>query len=331
MPWDGLPTTMDRKVTGQDVTGLNVENQPELTPCEQHLAALHATVHIYLSMLQSVAECLGGACPPVGGPYRHRLSRLGKRLAFDSSKHAVEESCAVVAKELTNYASQASAYLRCHGTELRRAVAGLEELVRTVAQRQDFYAARLRQFASQMETTSYPEDPERRAETIALHSAGLISCVESMGHESQSLVQRMRAELVSVEQRLAESEITDPVTGLTNRREMERRIHVAAEGDAAPVLVRFDFGAPVPDEAARQVGARIGSQFRYNDVVCRWSENEFLVLFQGTREIAEARAGQVVPWVAGRYLLDTGEIMELHVEASLVGLEVFETAPAAQA
>jgi GGDEF domain-containing protein len=315
----------------KNTTDSNVENQSELTQCEQHLAALHATVHCYLSTLQSVAECLGGACPPVGGPYQHRLSRLGKRLAFDSSKDAVEESCAEVSKELINYAAQASAYLRCHGAELRRAIEGLEEIVRTMAQRQDFYAARLRQFATHMETTDYPEDPERRAETIALQAAGLNTCVESMGHESQSSMERMRAELAGVEQRLAESEITDPVTGLTNRREMERRIHLAAEGDAVPVLVRFDFGAPVPLEAARQVGARIGSQFRYNDVVCRWSEHEFLVLFQGTREIAEARAGQVVPWVAGRYLLDTGEIIEIHVEASLVGLEVLEAAPAAQA
>src|SRR5271168_4070448 len=48
-------------------------------------AALHAIVHSYLSTLLAVAECLGSACPPVGGPYQHRLNRLGKRLAFDSS------------------------------------------------------------------------------------------------------------------------------------------------------------------------------------------------------------------------------------------------------
>jgi GGDEF domain-containing protein len=318
---------MDQNVIGRSATD---SQEDQHTQCEQHLAALHGTVHSYLSTLQSVAECLGDACPPVGGPYRHRLSRLGKRLAFDSRKDAVEESCTEVSKELTNYAAQASAYLRCHGAELRRAVAGLDELVRTVARRQDFYAARLRQFAIQLETTDYPEDPEHRAEAIALQAAGLNTCIESMGHETQSLVERMRTELASVEQRLAESEITDPVTGLTNRREMERRIQAAAEGDVIPVLVRFDFGVPVPVEAARQVGARIGSQFRYNDVVCRWSDHEFLVLFQGTREIAKARAGQVVPWVAGRYLLDTGEITEIHVEASLVGLEVLESAPVAQ-
>lgn len=296
-------------------------------PGGEHLAALHSVTNSYLVTLMAVAECLGGACPPVGGPYRHRLARLGKRLAFDSSKEAVEESCAEVAQELTGYAAQAAAYLRCHGSELRRAVAAVEETIRALVQRQEFYAARLRQFATRMQNADYPEDPEGMVAAIARQAAGLNAWVDSMGRDSLALVERMRAELASVEQRLAESEITDPVTGLTNRREMERRIRAASEGGAAPVLVRFDLGGPVPDEVARQVGARIGSQFRYNDVVGRWSEREFLVLFQGAEEVARARAGQVVPWVGGRYLLDTGEIAEVRVEAGMVGLEVLETAP----
>jgi GGDEF domain-containing protein len=279
-----------------------------------------------LSTLLAVAECLGSACPPVGGPYQHRLSRLEKRLAFDSSKEAVEQSCEEVARQLKDYSAKASAYLRCHGVELRRAVAGVDELVRGLAQRQDFYAARLHQVAAQMENAPYPGDPLRFSEAVALQTAGLKTCIDSMFHESQSMVTRMRAELGMVEKRLQESEITDPVTGLTNHREMERRIREATVDGKTPVLIRFDLGDPVPDEVARQVGARIGSQFRYNDLVCRWSDHEFLVLFQSTAEVARTRLVQVVPWVAGRYLLDNSEIANIHVEASLVdgGLEGLE-------
>ena len=52
---------------------------------------------------------------------------------------------------------------------------------------------------------------------------------------------------------------------------------------------------------------RLGSQFRHKDFVCRWTDTEFLVLFQGPAEIAQIAPEQIVPWVAGRYLLENGE------------------------
>ena len=111
------------------------------------VASLHAAVNSYLSTLLAVAECLGSACPPVGGPYRHRLSRMEKRLAVDASPEYIEETCAKVAQELEDYAAKAAAYLRCHEVELRKAAAGVEEIVGALAQRQEFYAAQLLQLA----------------------------------------------------------------------------------------------------------------------------------------------------------------------------------------
>jgi len=68
-------------------------------------------IDCYLCTLQSLADTLSEACPPVGGPYRHRINRLRARLAFDPTPEAMEESCSVVARELIEYARQASAYL----------------------------------------------------------------------------------------------------------------------------------------------------------------------------------------------------------------------------
>ena len=74
------------------------------------------------------------------------------RLAFDTQAEGVEESYVEVAAELGDYARKASAYLDQHGIELRRAVTGLEKISRQLAERQDFYGARLRQFAAQLES-----------------------------------------------------------------------------------------------------------------------------------------------------------------------------------
>src|SRR5580698_1138862 len=124
------------------------------------LHALHTAVNCYLSTLDTVANALANACPEIGGLYRHRLSRLRARLAFDSSPAALEESADAVEEELVEYGLKASAYVDQHRLQLRSAISVLEEIVRTLAHRQDFYGTRLRQFAAQMETAVYPSDPE---------------------------------------------------------------------------------------------------------------------------------------------------------------------------
>ncbi|HTS74733.1 MAG TPA: hypothetical protein VMG40_00930 [Bryobacteraceae bacterium] len=298
------------------------EPSPNAPPEDPHLRALHTVVNCYLSTLETVANALGNSCPQIGGLYRHRLSRLRTRLAFDSSPQAIEESCDAVEVELYEYAKKAAAYVDQHGIQLRAAISVLEEIVRALAQRQDFYGTRLRQFAAQMEATAYPTDPEHLQDVVALQSAGLLSCVESMNHEAQSLVTRMQSELAAVEQRLSESEVTDPLTGLMNRREMERQIEARKGAGVQPILLQFLLSGRINDEVAKQVAARLGSQFRHKDFVCRWTENEFLVLFQGPVQIALSRAEQIVPWVTGRYALENGDNVEVEVKVHLVEAEL---------
>jgi GGDEF domain-containing protein len=268
-------------------------------------AALHAAVRSYLSTLLSISDCIGAACPEVGGFYRHRLNRLRSRLGFDITVEAMSESAAVVERELKDYASTTAHYITLHGEELQRTIEALATIVKSLAQRQDFYSARLRQFAAQIAPD--PTDP-----------AGLLGWVESMTTDTLSLVAQMRTELAAVAQRLRDAEVTDKLTGLMNRKEMERQIAKRREAGEDPVIVVFELSGDVRDEVAQQVATRLGSQFRHQDLLCRWTDHEFLVLFQGGREVALARTGQIVPWIAGRYPLDNGETVDIRVEAGLV-------------
>jgi len=263
-----------------------------------------------------MADALAQDCPPVGGPHRQRLSRLRARLAFDSSAAAIEESAAVASRELQEYAAEAALYVERHRLELRRALAGLEDIVRTIGQRQDFYSARLRQFAVRTERSPSPATSEN-----------LLSCVESLSHESQSLLKRMRDEMARVETRLTEAEITDPVTGLMNRREMERRIEAVRAAGESPVLLMFEFQDDLPGEVAREVGSRLGNQFRHHDLISRWDDRRFLVLFHGSAETARSRAEQVEPWISGRYLIDSGAPVEIVVQVRLVEAPLAELEP----
>jgi GGDEF domain-containing protein len=288
-----------------------------MTDAEQ-LSALHTAVTSYLATLLAVADCVGAACPEVGGPYRHRLTRLRSRLAFDTNSEALTETSGAVEKELAEFARKSARYIAQHGVELQQTISALENIVRSLAQRQEFYGARLRQFAAQLETASYPTEPEHLSEVVALQSAGLLGCIESMSNDTKSLVARMRQELTQVTQRLQDAEVTDRLTGLMNRKEMERQIALRRATGEDPVLVVFELSGDVRDEVSKQVAARLDSQFRYRDLLCRWTEYEFMVMFEGNAEIARARTEQIVPSIAGRYPLDNGESVEIRVDAGLV-------------
>jgi GGDEF domain-containing protein len=288
-----------------------------MTDAEQ-LSALHTAVTSYLATLLAVADCVGAACPEVGGPYRHRLTRLRSRLAFDTNSEALTETTGAVEKELAEFARKSARYVAQHGVELQQTIGALEAIVKSLAQRQEFYGARLRQFATQMQATPYPTEPEHLSEVVALQSAGLLGCVESMNHDTQSLVVRMREELTQVTQRLQDAEVTDRLTGLMNRKEMERQIALRRATGEDPVLVVFELSGDVRDEVSKQVAARLDSQFRYRDLLCRWTEYEFMVMFEGNAEIARTRTEQIVPCIAGRYPLDNGESVEIRVDAGVV-------------
>lgn len=282
------------------------------------LHSLHTAVHCYLSTLLAAADCLAEACPPVGEPYKTALTRLESRLAFDSSAPAIEESGAAVAAEFKDYSAKAAAYLASHAIAFRRTLAGLEESLQLVGQRQEFYFGRLRQFASQMEPVSYPSDPEHLAEARAMESAGLLRSIESMNYEMQSLVERLRGELRVAERVVAEAETTDYATCLMNRRETERRIAEREASGKPYALLLFTLGESAAPEVLRQVALRLTQQVRYTDRVGRWGEREFVVLFAGPLSIAETRITQIVPWIAGRYLLDNGDHAHVDVEAQVM-------------
>jgi PleD family two-component response regulator len=142
----------------------------------------------------------------------------------------------------------------------------------------------------------------------------LQSCIASMLQEHQALLARMHDELSASGRRMRETAVSDPVTGMMNRFEMRRQIDACKAKGIAPVLLRFHFTGPIDDEIARQIAERLGSQLRHKDFVSRWSEYDFLVLFQGPPEIADARAKQILPWVGGKYLLDNGDSVQITAE-----------------
>jgi GGDEF domain-containing protein len=146
--------------------------------------------------------------------------------------------------------------------------------------------------------------------------------VESINRETDATLDSIRREIAVVEERLRGGGSTDPSTGLLNAREITRQMEAYQTSGVVFSLLRFELHGAVTEPVMKQAAGRIEKQFRHRDRIARWSDTEFLVLFQGPPEVAEGRGTQVAKLLGGRYELTTGGQVEILAQAELTDREV---------
>jgi len=274
------------------------------------MAELANAVAAYLSTMEVTADCLEESYPEVGTPYRKRIQALQSRVSYDATPKEIRESVRAVHAELRDYASVAKRVRTERSVELEREILALGDIIENLAERQAHYGRRLREFAAQVE------------KAMPVEAAGLHGAVDSMSHETAAMVNRMREQMVELDQRLAGTASTDPVTGLINRRELERQIEAHRLHGATFSLLLFELEGPVGEQVLQMAGAKLASHFRHRDRTARWSDKEFAVLFLGENQLAESRAAEVLPWLAGRYTLENGESVLIEAKSRLLDSEL---------
>ncbi|MEM1435216.1 MAG: two-component regulator propeller domain-containing protein [Pseudomonadota bacterium] len=157
--------------------------------------------------------------------------------------------------------------------------------------------------------------------------------------ERTEALQEQNQQLADLNEQLRQASVTDPLTGLRNRRffyEVVRPTvasidrHYSSGRDAAPrsvfiMMIDLDgfkglndqFGHHAGDTALSQLANLLTSTCRESDVVCRWGGDEFLIL-------GEVASGSETETLADRireriesYAFDTGTEEEGHMTASI--------------
>lgn len=286
------------------------------------LQALHSAVHAYLATLLAISETLPDACPAVGRPHAQRLARLRTRLSFDSKKEALEAGTQIVRAELRDFAQKSAKHAEVTAELWQQAAQESFTLSLALFRRQGYFVSRLKDLARQMETQSYPEDPQAVQQAIAGQAAQIVSALDSMHTEAESMLARLQEQIRSAEVQLAQAAVVDRATGLMNRREIERRIE--AQRSTGQTVVRLLFsitwegGPRLTDAVMAQAAARVVAQSRPEDLAARWGDHELLVLFQSTPEIAARRSEQVAHSMTGLYYLEGGVAVEVQTTCQVL-------------
>jgi GGDEF domain-containing protein len=264
-----------------------------------HLADFGAALAAYFSALDIVCECVSEVCPEVGKLSGQRIGKLRSRLSFQPTREAIRESTITLRRELIkHYAANASMHVERHEIEFERGMAAVQRIVSSLTRLHASTAAQLRQLAAECDA--------RQAEKIE-------QCGETLVQETALLSAELREEIAAVEARLLRPAMVDPATGLLTRAEVLRRIRSLTAEDIAHSLLVFEIDGHLSNAVLRQVATKLSTQFRHQDVLARWAEREFLVVFQGAAKYAEARIPHVAAWVSGRYYDENDRAVDIGV------------------
>lgn len=283
-----------------------------------HLADFSAALAAYLSTLDIVCECVSEVCPEVGRLSSQRLGKLRARLSFQPTREAIRESTTTLRRELIqHYAVNASMQVERREIEFERGMAAIQQIVTSLMRLNEASAAQLLQLASQLESDALQDEAEDGRAILTRQAATVRRCGETLVRETASLSHELRDEIAAVEARLSEPHVVDPVSGMLTRTEVLRRIGLLTAEEITHTLLVFEIDGNITNEVLRQVATKLSTQFRHQDLVARWAEREFLVVFQGAFQYAQARIPHISAWVSGRYYDEHDRAVDVAVTARM--------------
>lgn len=156
--------------------------------------------------------------------------------------------------------------------------------------------------------------------TLAYQSALQRGAIRRHAAELERQVAERTAELRTLNERLELEAISDPLTGVYNRRYMvellEREFSRARRSGAPLAFLLADidhfkrindtFGHPAGDAALREIAAHLGAQIRREDALCRYGGEEFLIVLGGVPAADALRRAEGIRRAIGALAIDGG-------------------------
>jgi diguanylate cyclase (GGDEF)-like protein len=294
---------------------------------------LESSLGAYRTLLAATADAAAKALPHLGSSLQQSLLNLNARLEQGVTPVVVAETREMAKEALTAWSTGTSEYIKEKAAEVKDLMLTVVKTAESLGDRDQRYAARFNRFSAQLEAIATLEDISRIRISLTESAADLKAGVSQMAEENQSAVAALRQELAVYQTRLDEAEqraSLDPLTGLVNRREVEKQVRRRIDQKRAFCMMMFDLnnfkqvndqhGHLAGDEVLKLFSTELRGAIRSTDVAGRWGGDEFLVILDCGLVEAKNQVGRIKEWVFGNYTVKREPTpLRVHVEAA-VGL-----------
>lgn len=292
-----------------------------------------AALASYLSAVVAIGNCMGEVCPAVGTMYRDRLLKLPRRLGFDATPQALEQSREAVETDLLEYAITAKAWIQARSNHAAELMVHLRATEETLVATADLQTAFLEDMADHIATSAEVDDEAQLRMSFQRYAAGLRAYSRRARTEKLNTItelQRRREEMEAWLAGATTSNFTDPETCLLNRAAAERRLEteIAKDKPFCVILVAWAedgaerLGNAHTGQIMKQLGEQLAATVRPYDLIFRWSQDQLLTIFEAREADIAARAKQIAGWLGEvSYTLEVGgqvSVVKTHTMVSVV-------------
>ena len=295
----------------------------------EHL--LRTTLDSYHAALNTVGEAVVQACPAAGESLQSALQSLSAALANPVSEVEVARITQAVQDALKSWAENAFRLFQRSTEEMQDVLLMAGMAAEQVGERDKRYTKRFTEFTERLQATSKLGDMNAMRQSLGQHTADLRSYVAQMVKDSEGTIAQLRAQIASYESKLEEMEhiaSEDPLTGLCNRRKVERHIETRVRSAKVFSVISLDlngfkklndtYGHLAGDDLLKQFATELRTVFRAHDILGRVGGDEFIVLVDGDLSVATARLERIRRWVNGSYAVKgTPDAPKVNVSAAV--------------
>lgn len=287
----------------------------------------------YRSALQAIGQNGVRACRAVGSELQQNLADLITRLNHDLTPSLVQQAEGEVEQHLRRWGGQSEEYLKAKANDVKELLIVLARTAESLGKRDQHYTQQFTQFTGHLRAIADLEDLGQVRASLVQKANEMRGCVEQMQKDSEQSLNQLQAEVANYETKLQAAEhlaLSDELTGLANRRNVEKRIAWRIDHQqmfSVAILDVNDFkqindrhGHLAGDDLLRQFAQELSANMRSTDLVGRWSGDEFVVVLDCNLGNAVAQMDRMRQWVFGNYTVQLpagGAPVKISVEASI--------------
>lgn len=188
-----------------------------------------------------------------------------------------------------------------------------------------------------LETTlaAYAEQARRYCDLRSEDRAGVLDLLGEMEEVARDKAIELEPLIAEIRKRLTAGQqlaTVDALTGLANRRELERQVNLRLAPGKQFCVVFFDIddfgllnetvGKQQGDRVLKQLAERLNTQIRARDVASRWLADEFIIILECDIENARMRSIQIAHHLRGPYTVEEeGRLSKLEIRLSTAATE----------
>ncbi|MCC6342273.1 MAG: GGDEF domain-containing protein [Bryobacterales bacterium] len=298
---------------------------------EEQDRQLEEAVTCYRSAIQAVRDNALRACPPLANNHSASLLELEAALATESGRSSLTASLARLREELARFGEEAFQDFQGKEDDLRELVDLLAVATRSFIRHRSESSREVLQFTGRIEHIAAGSDLGEVRRQLRSQVKEMRQTIEAIAQKESALVERLESELTATRRRLEAAEglvCLDALTGLCNRRNLERQIAARIRRRRMFSLIMLDinnfstvnarFGQEAGDMVLREFAARLSNCIRVTDIACRWHGDQFVALLDCALTDAMARSRQIHSQMCATYSISVqGEEFLIDIGASM--------------